>query len=248
MPIATPSTPVVWSDGLALWPLPLVAGLLPLLATVVATTISMQMGLVPACNPFVDGCTSISRAARYEPANHVFRALMLPAATLQAITWLLLARWWRALSSAAPPLKLPGLRWMAGLGMIAGIALVTYGAFLGTEGAIYRLLRQYGTVVYFGFTCINMVVAGGCLQRLIAAGRLQLAAHTGHALTALAALLVALGLLNATMAPLLAPEAKLRLENVTEWWGALTFVVVFCTLAHAAWRTRLVLTLGARVG
>jgi hypothetical protein len=121
-----------------------------------------------------------------------------------------------------------------------------YGAFLGTEGAVYRLLRQYGTVFYFGFTCINMVIAGGCIQRLIAAGRMPVAAHTGHGLIGLAALLVGLGLLNAALAPLLGPEGKLRLENVTEWWGALIFVVVFCTLASLAWRTRLVLALGTR--
>lgn len=230
--------------GLALWPLPLVAGLLPLLATAVAATISMQQGLVPSCNPFVDGCTSISRAARYELANHVFRALMLPAAVLQAVTWLLLARWLRELAAGtAPGLRLPGLRWLAGLGITAGMALVTYGAFLGTEGAVYRLLRQYGTVVYFGFTCLNMIIAGGCIQRLIDAGRLPLARRTGHALTALAATLVGLGLLNAAMAPLLGPEGKLRMENVTEWWGALIFVVVFCILAFAAWRARLKLAL-----
>jgi hypothetical protein len=227
---------------LRLWPLPLVAGLLPLLATAIAATISMQQGLVPACNPFVDGCTSISRAARHGLANHVFRALMLPAAVLQAITWLLLARWLRAVAEGAEPApKLPGLRWLAGLGLAAGIALVTYGAFLGTEGAAYRLLRQYGTVVYFGFTCLAMVIAGGCIQRLIAARQLPLAAHTGHTLMGLAAVLVSLGVLNAAMAPLLGPEGKLRMENVTEWWGALIFVVVFCILAFLAWRMRLVL-------
>jgi hypothetical protein len=243
---ASGSTP-----GLALWPLPLVAGLLPLLATAIAATISMQQGLVPSCNPFWDGCTSISRAARYELANHVFRALMLPAAVLQGITWLLLARWLHERAATvqpqSPPLpRLPGLRWLAVLGVTAGIALVTYGAFLGTEGPVYRLLRQYGTVVYFGFTCLCTIVAGGCIQRLITARRLDIAAHTGHALTALAALLVTLGVVNAAMAPLLGPEAKLRLENVTEWWGALIFVAVFCILAQVAWQTRLRLTLQAR--
>jgi hypothetical protein len=75
---------------------------------------------------------------------------------------------------------------------------------------------------------------------------MPVAAHTGHGLIGLAALLVGLGLLNAALAPLLGPEGKLRLENVTEWWGALIFVVVFCTLASLAWRTRLVLALGTR--
>ncbi len=115
--------------GWPLWPLALLAGLLPLVATVVATTLSMQQGLVPACNPFWDGCTSISRAARHELPNHLFRALMLPAATLQALVWVLVARWLLHRGAAGR-----GVAWIAPLGVVAGIALVVYGRFLGTEG------------------------------------------------------------------------------------------------------------------
>src|SRR6187551_3232532 len=50
----------------ALWPLPLLAGLLPLIATVVAYLMSIRLGLVPECNPFLEGCVSISRAARHD--------------------------------------------------------------------------------------------------------------------------------------------------------------------------------------
>jgi len=85
--------------GVALWPLALVAGLLPAVAALLALALALQAGLVPACNPFVDGCVSISRAARHGLPNHVFRALVLPAAVLQALAWLLQAR---ALSLAAP--------------------------------------------------------------------------------------------------------------------------------------------------
>jgi hypothetical protein len=87
------------SPGLALRPLALLAALLPLLATVLATQLSMQQGLVPACNPFVDGCTSISRAARHELPNLLFRLLVMPAGVLQALVWLLLARWLASLAA-----------------------------------------------------------------------------------------------------------------------------------------------------
>src|SRR5687767_5149109 len=43
----------------ALWPLALLAGLLPLAATAIAYLLSIRLGLVPECNPFTEGCVSI---------------------------------------------------------------------------------------------------------------------------------------------------------------------------------------------
>lgn len=226
-----------------LWPLALLAGLLPLVATVVAATLSMQQGLVPSCNPFWDGCTSISRAARYELPNHLFRALMLPAATLQALVWVLAARWLLQRGAAGR-----GVAWIAPLGVVAGIALVVYGSFLGTEGPVYRWLRQYGTVVYFGFTCLNLLLTGNAVQALVRVGRLALPRWLEHAMVSLAVTLVLLGLGNALVAAAFGEPLKGRVENVTEWWGALIFVLGFCALAAMWWRERVVLQLGSALG
>jgi len=226
-----------------LWPLALLAGLLPLVATVVAATLSMQQGLVPSCNPFWDGCTSISRAARYELPNHLFRALMLPAATLQALVWVLAARWLLQRGAAGR-----GVAWIAPLGVVAGIALVVYGSFLGTEGPVYRWLRQYGTVVYFGFTCLNLLLTGNAVQALVRVGRLALPRWLEHAMVSLAVTLVLLGLGNALVAAAFGEPLKGRVENVTEWWGALIFVLGFCALAAMWWRERVVLQLSSALG
>lgn len=235
----TPSTPGAAaaafhrSEGWPLWPLALMAGLLPLLATVLATGMSMQQGLVPACNPFVEGCTSISRAARHGLPNQLFRAIVLPAATLQALVWVLLAGWLRQAGA-----QTRARHWMAPLGVVAGLALVVYGSFLGSEGAIYRWLRQYGTVVYFGFTCLNLLLAGQALQQLVGQGRLRLPLRLERVFSALAVTLVLLGLANALLAATLGPQAKDRVENVTEWWGALIFVLGFAGIAALWWRER----------
>jgi hypothetical protein len=221
---------------LPLWPLPLLAGLLPAAAGLAALALS---GLIPACNPFVDGCVSVSRAARHDLPNHVFRALVLPAAALQALTWLLAARWLSAQPGSA---TWPGLRALAPLGLLAGIALALYGAFLGTEGAVYRLLRQYGTVVYFGFTCLCMLIAGAAIERSAQATARPLPRLLQHALTALAVLLVMLGLVNALAGLWLDGEAKAQVENVAEWWGSLIFTLVFVALA-AMWQH-----LGVQIG
>jgi hypothetical protein len=231
--------------GLPLWPLALLAGLLPLVATLLAWALSVRQELVPACNPFIDGCTSISRAARHELPNHLFRALMLPAATLQGLVWLLAALWLRQALGPAGPRRGPVA--MAVLGLTAAAALVLYGTFLGTEGAVYRLLRQYGTVAYFGFTCICMLLLGQGVQALARQGRVpELPQPLVRAHVALACTLVGLGVTNAIVAATLSDAWKFRTENVTEWWGALIFVLCFWALAAMWWRAGV--RLGWRLG
>lgn len=226
--------------GLPLWPLALLAGLLPLVATLLAWGLSVRLELVPGCNPFWDGCTSISRAARYDLPNHLFQLLMLPAATLQALVWLLAAHW---LAGEQGPRA--GLRALAVLGVVAALALVMYATFLGTEGRTYRLLRQYGTVMYFGFTCIAMLLLGAALQRLQGARPGRLPPWLVHAHLAMACTLVLLGVGNAIVAALMGPVLKGRVENATEWWGALLFVLCFWALAAVWWRLRVRWSLAA---
>lgn len=218
------------ASGLALWPLALLAGALPIVATAAAWAIATAQELIPPCVPFFDGCVSVSRAARLGLANHVFRALMLPAAVLQGLVWLLAARW---LATLLLPYRL--LAWLAPIGLLASAALVVYGAFLGTEGVVYRWLRQYGIVLYFGGTCVCMLIAGGGVQRAVRAGTLALARVAEHAMVALALALVTLGLLNALLASLFGEPLKGRLENVAEWWAALIFMLGFFALA-GIWR------------
>lgn len=212
-----------------LWPLPLAAGLLPLVATLLAYTWSIRLDLAPACNPFIDGCVSISRAARHDLPNILFRALVLPAAVLQIGCWLLCPAWLRSVGA-------PADRWQRALpwlGSIAGAALILYASFLGTEGDGYRFMRRYGTALYFGFTCIGMLIVSGEMQRRVRAERGQ--RRVTGALLALCATLPLLGLAH-VLVPLVAGEArKAALQNATEWWGGAIFTVFFLVLAWA-WR------------
>jgi hypothetical protein len=223
--------------ALPLWPLPLVAGLMPAVASLLALWLSSQAGLVPACNPFIEGCTSISRAARHELPNHLFRAIVLPAAALQAVTWVLVARWLRREGES-------GSLALAVLGVVAASALVLYGSFLGTDGGIYRALRYYGTAAYFGFTCINMLLVGRALERLHARGVMPLPALLRHGLVGLFVLLVSLGVFNAFAGWLLEDPLKDRVQNMSEWWGALMLTGVFMVLTLVWRRAGLVLSVG----
>ena len=149
---------------------------------------------------------------------------------LQALTWCVVQLWLQQQGAVQRRVLA-----IAPLGVIAGIFLVVYGTFLGTEGATYQWLRRYGTVVYFGFTCLNMLFAGGAIRLLAQQGLLRAPWRLDAALLALCGLLVSMGVLNTLAAPWF-PEATMdRLQNVAEWWAGLAFSLVFFTLA-VLWR------------
>lgn len=208
--------------SLPLWPLPATIAVLPLVATWTAFALSAQAGFIDACNPFWDGCTSISRAARHGLGNHVFRAVMLPCATLQILFWLA-ARHWLHHDGCDGGRQLP---W---LGFVAGSFLILYATFLGTEGEIYQLLRRYGVTVYFAATYLAL------LQVLRATVRPSTdVAH--RILVVIAAGMLVLGIGNVAVGAIVGTEAaKDRWQNVTEWHLGLWLTAMFAVFA---WRWR----------
>lgn len=209
------------------WPafwLPLLGGLLPLAGTVISLALSQRLGLIPVCNPLLDGCVSISRAARHELPNYLFRALLLPAAALQAMTWLLTTAWLR--ERGAADRLLHALPWV---GLIGAAFLVLYGTFLGTEGDAYRWMRRYGVIFYFGCTCIAMLISAGLIQRhLDREARLRAPART---LLLLVCALPLMGIVSATSPLVFSAGAVDALENILEWWAGLIFTLFFFALA-----------------
>src|SRR5262245_30206733 len=103
----------------------------------------MQGGFIPECIPHIEGCVSISRAARHGTGNVVFKVLMLPCAVLQWLHWREAARW----IAARHPLQEAG-RWIVPLGIVAAVALAMYAGALGTEGAFYQWMRRFGITFY----------------------------------------------------------------------------------------------------
>lgn len=215
---------------LPLWGLPLAAGLLPLAGVAIAFALAVSEGQFAACNPLLEGCVSISRASRHGLSNILFRAFVLPAAALQALTWWLAVSWLRSLG--APSLR--RLAWVPWLGIAAALFLVLYGTFLGTDGAGYRWMRRFGVVFYFGFTCLLMLLVTDALRRLATSGAARVTGATLLLVPVLA--LPLLGVVN-SLAPLVIadPDALDRFENATEWWGGLAFTVYFGLLAWL-WR------------
>ena len=77
--------------------LPLIAGVLPLIAMFGAFAIGVAAGTLPDCNPILDGCRSISATGRQPPGSFLFRAIMMPQAVILAFMWYLSALWLRRL-------------------------------------------------------------------------------------------------------------------------------------------------------
>jgi hypothetical protein len=216
-----------------LWLLPLIAGLLPAVAAIVAFRISLAHEVFPSCNPFIDGCVSISKAGRYGVANHVFRLLMVPAAVLQGITWWLCTAWLLRLGAGGR-----SINWLPWLGLAAGVFLVVYGTFIGTEGKVYQLLRRHGVMTYFGCTYLCMLLVAAQLHRLALSGLLQLRPRMDRLLLALLVLNLLMGLGHVFGAPfLLDEEGRDRIEDAVEWWAGASFTFYFCALAWLWKRT-----------
>jgi hypothetical protein len=215
-----------------LWLLPLLAGLLPLIGIAIAFPLSVADGQFESCNPLIEGCVSISRAARHGLANHLFRAMLLPAAVLQGLAWLLCGPWLRAIG--APPARLLG--WLPWLGVAAMLFLVLYGTFLGTEGTGYRWMRRYGVFFYFGATAVLMIIVSGALHRAaVATGRHR---RVATLLLGLCFTLPFLGLVNSLAPLVIADPVRLDgFENATEWWAGLVFTAFFGMIALLWWRT-----------
>ena len=195
----------------------LLAGLLPIAAVHACYALSVQAGHVPLCFPYIEGCTSISRAARHGLANPLFKVVMLPVAALLMRFWLQAAT---RLHDAARSRRVGAMRW---IGMIGALFLVPYVVFLGLDGEFARWMRRYGVTVYFSFT----VLAQMLLASLLPQGGLRIA------LIGLCGAMLLLGLSSLPMQHLLADRDAV--VNAIEWCYALLMSAGF-VCAGIAWR------------
>jgi hypothetical protein len=208
------------------------AGLLPILAAHLAYLLNIWAGtdLAPEfiCIPYLDGCVSISRAARSGPGLHLFRAMMLPSAVLLLLSWEFVREWLRGLNACSDRRG-----WLiGGLGAVGAVFLVFYATWLGTEGDWYRWLRRYGVIFYFAGTALAQLLLIWVLwpQRMrLAGGRL---ARPITVLTVLVSLQWALGVFSSLKRLIFDDPALIdRIESIIEWCYALPMATGFIVIA-----------------
>ncbi|MDH5619515.1 MAG: hypothetical protein OEZ11_12920, partial [Gammaproteobacteria bacterium] len=106
------------------------------------------------------GCTSISSTGRYPPGDRVFRATLLPQATVLAFTWYFAVLW---LKSLRPDSRAGNTILVAGI--VGAIALVLYVSYLASNDPFYEIMRSYGVYLYFGGTALAQLVLSLALER-----------------------------------------------------------------------------------
>ena len=201
------------------WLPPLLGAILAATAVHAAWLVSRAAGHVPDCIPHLEGCHSVSEAARYGAANVLFKVLMIPNAFVQVWTWAVAARWVAGRAGAD--------RGLFPLGVVAGVALLVYAIALGTDGDIYTWLRRYGVKFYFVSTFCAMLVFVRQLRQLAPASRLT------QALLWMCVAMLALGMAN-VLAPLAGVDEDFKdnFRDALEWQLVTLFTLWFLVLAR----------------
>lgn len=207
---------------------------LPLVVTHAAWLINLHAGAIPACNPYLDGCVSISRAVRSGDGLLLFRMLMLPWTALLAGVWLIAAAWLRA---QVPPATRRALA-AAALGLVAATFCALYVTFLGEEGRTAQLLRRYGINLFFGGTVLAQMLVASLADRAGMPGTLR------QAMLVLLAAMLLMGLTAVALQNYVSDRDALL--NAIEWCYALLMLTVFGLLGRTWQRQGLRLRLQAQ--
>ena len=134
--------------------LALIITLLPLLITNVVYLLSAYEGFIPWCIPYIDGCTTISKAARSGDSIYIFRATMIAYSVLMIWFWIYTKQWLDMLYGHTTKIS----RVILWLGVVGAISLIVYVDFLGTTGEVNRFMRRYGILIYFIFTPLAQIL------------------------------------------------------------------------------------------
>lgn len=213
--------------------LPLITGLLPIIAILASFFIAVDAGRVPPCNPFIDGCTSISATGRYPPASYLFRAAMLPQSVLLTIFWLFSAAWLRALAQAAGKKNDRAGSAIGALGAGGALCLILYVTFLGTTEPFYEFMRRFGVYLYFLLTVLAQLGLAWQVRPFAATLANDRLAVLANCQLGLAIVPFLMGILNLILKAVLAdPDPA---ENVIEWLFALLMQGWF-VLAWMTWQ------------
>lgn len=193
------------------------AGVLPVLTVNLVYAWNLAAGL-DGCFPYLDGCTSVSRGVRSGPGVWLFKVMAVPIAACMMLAW------WRL-----PP-ALRG-RAIIIMGITGAAFFLVYAMALGTDGEIYRWMRRYGVVFYFGLTGLAQLWLMSRLRRRLGSAVRIEARWPWRILLTVAVVTWSLGVLSALKRRLFDdPEMVDRLQNALEWNFALGLSLVFVAL------------------
>ncbi len=212
--------------------LPLITGFAPIFAIHVSYLIAIRYGVLPACIPYIEGCTSISATGRYPPSSFLFKSVMLPEAILMAAYWMFSVAWLRSLSRTAGRSDKVGTS-IAVFGIAGAVFLIVYVTFLGTQGPVYDFMRRFGVYLYFLFTVIAQLILVGKVMSVASSLRIPGVIAITKIQLAVTLIPFALGILNLVLKAVL--EDAVATERIIEWIFALLMHSYFL-LSYFSWR------------
>ena len=222
--------------------LPLLAGILPLIAMFGAFWLGVHNEVIPGCIPFIDGCTSISATGRKPPGSFLFRAILLPHAGILIAVWYFTVLWLRSLDSN---LRQSTSTAILLSGIIGVLAMIVYVTFLGTKEPIYEFMRRSG--VYFGFLGIALaqLFTARALLRISTSLEQQRLLRLGRSMLGICIATFSVGIINVVFKMIL--DDTDALENRIEWTAALLMQCYYIVM-YFAWReTGLTTTLSVQI-
>lgn len=197
--------------------------LVPVIAVHGAYFIGLYQGVAHVCIPYLEGCTTISRAARMGDAIFLFRGLMMPLAMLLVLFWYLQSVWLQ---------QLTGRRHTAifVIGAIGALFLILYVNYLGTDGDFNRFMRRHGVIIYFAATVLAQMLSINALHKWGGAVvvKLRTAMQVQLSFVAVCWLLAMVSLAINTSGVVWASQG----ENIIEWFFALFMSLYFAVAAH----------------
>lgn len=208
--------------------LPLLVFLLPVVSINLAYLIASTLEHIPQCVPYWSGCTSISSAGRIMPQKGIFLLGMVPAAILSMQLWSTSEAW----MSGNPRLESP--KALLFTGALASLCLLVYVTTLGIPGDVYRLLRKFGVLLYFGCTFIAQLLLVRQLKRGDTQGQVR-HAKLAHKLEKFCVLVLACGIVIIPISLIEDPVRRKQIENIVEWNYAL-FLHIYYLALYPAWR------------
>ena len=123
----------------------LLVSIIPFISIHLSFILSVQNEYLALCNPYIDGCYSISRVARQPSSIIIFKVLMLISAFFLFFLW--------------PKLFKPNYNKMLILiGRLGSLFLIAYIVALGEEGFFYEIMRRFGVFIFYIFTLISQWV------------------------------------------------------------------------------------------
>lgn len=195
----------------------LLISFIPFVAVHSAWIVSSMQNAIPTCIPYLEGCVTISRAARSSGAVYFFKICLGISSPLLVWYWLQMYEWIRPLAYK----RSRGIKSMRFLGIVGAVFLLLYVIFLGTEGEYYRWMRRYGVTIYFSFTALAQILLVRQLLLLKHHKEITLPSHLITTKLLCCIFQWGIGITSLPLAIIFTGETKDMINNIVEWNFAL---------------------------